>query len=105
MEKWVELAQELFPESMYTRLDIEYALFARSWNENDYAGCVERGERYLKAMEDFRAGKDPTDIGKILPWPAPVSGFAAETPVRPSRRTPLPGGPPVFGWSTRWNVT
>ena len=60
LEKWVELAQELFPESMYTRLDIEYALFARSWNENDYAGCVERGERYLKAMEDFRAGKDPT---------------------------------------------
>ena len=59
LEKWVALAQEMFPESMYTRLDIEYALFVRSWNENNYADCVERGERFLEAMEDFRAGKDP----------------------------------------------
>lgn len=60
LDKWVALAQEMFPESMYTRLDIEYALFARDWNENNYAGCVERGERFLQAMEDYRAGKDPT---------------------------------------------
>lgn len=59
LEEWVELAQKLFPESMYTRLDIEYAMFARSWNANNYADCIERGERYLAAMEDFRAGKDP----------------------------------------------
>lgn len=60
VDEWVELAQRLFPESMYTRLDVEYAMFARSWGKNDYADCVERGERYLRAMEDFRAGKDPT---------------------------------------------
>lgn len=60
LEEWVALAQDMFPESMYTRLDIEYALFTRSWNKNDYADCVERGERFLLAMEDFRAGKDPT---------------------------------------------
>ncbi len=60
LEEWAELAKKLFPESMYTRLDIEYNLFARSWNAGDYADCVERGERYLLAMEDFRAGKDPT---------------------------------------------
>lgn len=60
LEEWVDLAQKLFPESMYTRLDIEYAMFTRSWNANNYADCVERGERYLAAMDDFRAGKDPT---------------------------------------------
>lgn len=59
-DEWVEMAYTMFPESMYTRLDVEYAMFVRSWNDNDYADCVERGERYLAAMEDFRAGKDPT---------------------------------------------
>lgn len=59
-DEWVELAYKMFPESMYTRLDVEYAMFARSWNDSNYADCVERGERYLLAMEDFRAGKDPT---------------------------------------------
>lgn len=73
LDEWVALAWKLFPESMYTRLDVEYAMFARSWNANDYADCVERGERYLLAMEDFRAGKDPTArLYSVLAMASPI---------------------------------
>lgn len=59
-DEWVHMAQEWFPESMYIRLDVEWMLFTRSWNKKDYAGCISRGERFLRATEDFRAGADPT---------------------------------------------
>lgn len=59
LDEWVRLAQEWFPESMYTRLDVEWVMFTRSWNAKNYDDCVLRGERFLAAMEDYRAGKDP----------------------------------------------
>ena len=72
-EEWVAMAYKMFPESMYTRLDVEYAMLARSWNENNYADCVERGERYLQAMEDFRGGKDPTArVFSVLKMASPL---------------------------------
>lgn len=73
LEEWVDMAYEMFPESMYTRLDVEYAMFACSWNKKNYADCVERGERYLQAMEDFRAGKDPTArVYSVLKMASPI---------------------------------
>lgn len=59
LDEWVEMVQEWFPSSMYTRLDVEWLLFGRSWLQKDYSSCVTSGERFLDAMEDFRAGKDP----------------------------------------------
>jgi glycosyltransferase involved in cell wall biosynthesis len=59
LDEWVQLAQEWFPGSMYTRLDVEWTMFTHSWNKKDYDDCVLRGERFLIAMEDYRAGKDP----------------------------------------------
>ena len=60
LEEWAEMAWEMFPESMYIRLDAEHSLFSRSWENKEYEDCTERGERFLLAMKDFRAGKDST---------------------------------------------
>ncbi len=60
LEEWSHMAEAWFPDSLYTRLDIEYASFIRSWNKKDYADCVLRGERYLVAIEDYHNGVDPT---------------------------------------------
>lgn len=59
-DAWLELAENWFPNSMFTRLDIEYAAFVHDWNigqEPEHA--LLRGERYLKALEDYRNGADP----------------------------------------------
>lgn len=59
-DEWLQMAEEWFPNSMYTRLDVEWSMFQLQWNEHNFDDCVLRGERFLTAMEDFKAGKDPT---------------------------------------------
>ncbi len=57
---WIKFAEEQFPNSMFIRLDIEYAAFVHEWNSGkNQEQAVLRGERYLKALEDYRNGKDP----------------------------------------------
>lgn len=58
-DEWLRLAEEWFPESMYTRLDVEWSMFSQSWEKGDFDDCVARGERFLTAMADFNAGADP----------------------------------------------
>lgn len=59
-DEWAAMAWEMFPDSLYIRLDAEYTLLNKSWSEKNYADCAERCERFLAAMEDYRAGKDAT---------------------------------------------
>lgn len=62
LEKYIDLARELFPKSIYTRIDVEFAAFGWSWQREDYAGCIRNGERYLQGLADYEAGNyDPLD--------------------------------------------
>ena len=56
LETWAAWAEEWFPDSFFTRIDVEWILFGQAWKEKDYAQSVRRGERYLRAMDDNRAG-------------------------------------------------
>ena len=58
LRTWAAQAEEWFPNSFFTRIDIEGFLFGQAWTGKDYEQCVRRGERYLRAMEDNRAGRD-----------------------------------------------
>jgi len=58
LEEWTGRAYELFPESLYTRVDVNYASFMRAGDSSDYAACAEYGEAYLRGIEDYRKGKD-----------------------------------------------
>lgn len=56
-EEWLELAEKRFPDSMFVRLDMQYTAFVHEWNEGkDQEHAILRGERYLKALEDYRSG-------------------------------------------------
>lgn len=56
-EQWIERAERLFPDSYFTRLDVQYAKFLLCLWQKDFAACIQPGEAYLQAMEDYRAGK------------------------------------------------
>ena len=56
-ETWVNRARELFPKSLYTRLDVEFVFCIDCWDRKDRVGCIESGERYLAALEEYRAGR------------------------------------------------
>lgn len=55
--EWIELAEEWFPDSYFTRIDVGYIDAVRRWDINDYEGCIQRGRSVFQAMADFRAGK------------------------------------------------
>ena len=57
LKTWAAWAEEWFPDSFFTRIDVEYILFIQAWNENDYEQCIRRGERYLQGIRDNRAGR------------------------------------------------
>jgi len=79
-DEWLQMAEEWFPDSMFTRLDVEYAAFAHEWNEGkDREHALRRGERYLKALEDYRNGVDPlAQTHSTLHMASPISECIAK---------------------------
>lgn len=56
-EDWIKRAEEMFPNSLYTRIDVEYLATNYYMRKSDFANALEHGEIYLAGMEDYRAGK------------------------------------------------
>ncbi|MBE7007635.1 MAG: glycosyltransferase [Ruminococcaceae bacterium] len=52
-DEWAKLANERFPESFFTRIDVSYILAARNFERQDFAASVRWGEAYLRARRDF----------------------------------------------------
>lgn len=69
--EYVEMAQQLFPSSMFTRIDTEYAAFGTFWNQKNYTACIQSGKKYLAAVSDFTTGKHDykdTLCSTVLMW-------------------------------------
>lgn len=56
-EEWLQDAERLFPKSYFVRLDIAFTAAAYYLEKEDYAECARWGEKYLRAFEDYRAGR------------------------------------------------
>lgn len=58
LEEWAARAEELFPKSFFTLLDVYYVMFTYHWETTkNYEECARLGEGYLRAMKDYHAGK------------------------------------------------
>ena len=58
--EWIALSEELFPDSAFTCVDTEFYAFAYFLRTGESEEAVRRGERYLWALEEDRAGRlDP----------------------------------------------
>lgn len=60
---WCVEARELFPKSLYTRIDISFIQFGDYIEKKEYANAIPMGEEYLAALADYRAWRyNPADI-------------------------------------------
>lgn len=57
LEEWTALAEEMFPDSYYTRIDVGYISALAAFNRGDFSQCIQVGEGCLAAYADYRAGK------------------------------------------------
>lgn len=57
LTEWVSMAEELFPDSYFVRIDIAVKLTLDAWAKEEYAECIRRGELCLQAYADYRAGR------------------------------------------------
>lgn len=56
LDEWISMAEDWFPKSLFTRIDVEYIAFVAAWDQKDYPQCVRRGERYLQAVKEDSEG-------------------------------------------------
>lgn len=62
LEEWVSLAEEYFPNSLFTRIDVQYLAMGHSWEKENYSDCIRRCKIYFKGLEDFEKGNyDPIE--------------------------------------------
>lgn len=89
LKEWIQEAEERFPESTFTKVDVEFIDFTKAWEEKDYSRCIAVGERCLKAMVDLNAGRIGRDAllyGTVLMqgphWEQELKTFLAEVYLR-----------------------
>ncbi len=65
-EKWPEITEwsgqalELFPDSLFIRVDVNYVLFASAFQEGEIRRAIPLGERYLAELTNYRETGDPS---------------------------------------------
>ena len=60
IDEWIQKVEEMFPQSAFTLVDVNYVVALRCLKQKDYKGAISRGEQYLKALTDVRSGNlDP----------------------------------------------
>lgn len=57
LKEWIDRAQAEFPESVFVRIDVACYAFSYYLGRQDYDACIRCGEGYLRAVEDYNAGR------------------------------------------------
>lgn len=72
--EWAQKARALFPNSYFTRIDVERSAAAYCYAAGDYKGCIAPGEAYLRACAEWTAEKQlPAEMRvSSLDWHHPA---------------------------------
>nr|WP_326126680.1 glycosyltransferase [uncultured Oscillibacter sp.] len=54
--EWIQKAEEWFPDSAFTRIDVAFVAFAYFLEQDEFEEAARRGEIYLKSLAEDRAG-------------------------------------------------
>lgn len=62
-QEWTRFAQDWFPDSYFTRIDITALSFLHAMQDGeDYAAAVQLGEKYLQAFDDLQTDAIKSDL-------------------------------------------
>ena len=78
--EWAALADELYPNTIYTTVDIQFYATERAWIDMDCRRVIEHGERYLRGVRDYREGN--FNIVDLLQSPISCTKRYQETGLR-----------------------
>ena len=53
--EWAEKAVELYPDSIYIRVDVSYCAFARCWENDDIKGAIFWANKYRSGLKDYQS--------------------------------------------------
>ena len=56
--EWAARAEKWFPDSFYTRIDVEYIAFTQALKEGNHSAAIQRGEKCLRAIKKFRKNEE-----------------------------------------------
>lgn len=56
LPEWLSLAEETYPNSIYTMVDIQFDMAEHAWCDMDCPAVISWGQRYLKGVQEYRAG-------------------------------------------------
>lgn len=74
LEEWAAFAHKTFPDSLYVRVDLNYAAFVAAHDAKRWEKAAEYGEAYRKGLRDFR---NPALASKFeAEWEAGALQFA-----------------------------
>lgn len=57
LKDWIDRAEREFPDSIFVRVDVACYAFSYYLSQKDYNACIRAGEGYLRAVEDYQAGR------------------------------------------------
>lgn len=60
LDEWYQYALELFPCSLFTRIDVNYIFYADALNAGDARRAISLGKSYLAGVAGYREEGDPT---------------------------------------------
>ncbi|MDE6588763.1 MAG: glycosyltransferase, partial [Oscillospiraceae bacterium] len=56
LEEWIHEAETMFPDSIFTRVELAYFAFGHAWNTDNYPEAIRWGERYIQGFSDYESG-------------------------------------------------
>lgn len=78
--EWIALAEMLFPDSIYTTVEVQFDAAEHAWRNMDCPEIIYRGLRYIKGALDYRAGR--VNANDLLQSPLLSASFHHETTLR-----------------------
>lgn len=62
LEEWLQLAQSMFPNSIFTLVDINHMIFMDAYQKKKWEKAVRSGEGYRKGIEKLKKDPRPRDV-------------------------------------------
>lgn len=72
-DEWIQLARRDFPDSIFTRVDVNFSAFLSAYDAGDWEKAIQYGEDYRKGIRLYRSPRLPAKLERDLVVGSPRS--------------------------------